>query len=134
MEVGESPQALSAIDAAQTEATHTRERQTEIDGTLYFIDFKTRRVALYRAVAVNVTEPTPPAEAVTVWAPVPDPSVHSPEVAIPFESVGGVVGKPTAPPPLATVYVTTMPWRRWPAASNTFVQRGSSSWDAAGPV
>jgi hypothetical protein len=39
-EVGESPQALSAINAAQTDATPTRERQAEIDGTFDFIDFK----------------------------------------------------------------------------------------------
>jgi hypothetical protein len=111
MEVGESPQALSAINAAQTEATHAHERQVEIDGTLDFIDFKTRRVSLYRAVAVNVTDPAPTAEAVTVWAPVLDPSVHCPEIAMPFELVDGVVGAPMVPPPLATVYVTTMPWR-----------------------
>jgi hypothetical protein len=110
--VGESPQALSAINAAQTEATPTGERHAEIDGILDFVDFKTRRVSLYRAVAVNVTDPAPAAVAVTVWAPVPDPSVHSPEVAMPFESVDGVVGAPMVPPPLATVYVTVMPWRR----------------------
>jgi hypothetical protein len=111
MEVGES-HALSAIDAAQIEATHTPERQAENDGTLDFIDFKMRRVSLYRAVAVKVTDPAPVALAVTVWAPVPGPSFHSPDVAMPFGSVLGVVGSPTVPPPLATVYVTTMPWRR----------------------
>lgn len=38
-EVGES-QALSAINAAQTEATRAHERQAELDGTLNVIDLK----------------------------------------------------------------------------------------------
>jgi hypothetical protein len=112
MEVGESPQALSAISAAQLEATRTRERQAKNDGILDFIDFKTRRASLYRAVAVKVTDPAPAAVAVTVWAPLPDPSVHSPEVAMPFASVDGVVGSLIVPPPLTTMYVTITPWRR----------------------
>jgi hypothetical protein len=106
--VGES-QALSAINAATTDATPTVERQVKIDGIPGFIDFKTRRVSLYRAVAVNVTDPAPTALAVTVWGPVPGPSVHRPEVAMPFGSVLGVVGSASVPPPLVTVYVTTMP-------------------------
>jgi hypothetical protein len=79
---------------------------------LDFIDFKTRRASLYRAVAVKVTDPAPAAVAVTVWVPLPGPSVHTPEVAMPFESVDGVVGSLIVPPPLATVYVTIIPWRR----------------------
>ena len=39
-EVGESPHALSAIDAAQTEATPTGERHPEIEGILDVIDLK----------------------------------------------------------------------------------------------
>jgi len=40
MEVGESPHALSAINATQTEATPTGERHPEIDGILDVIDLK----------------------------------------------------------------------------------------------
>jgi hypothetical protein len=54
------------------------------------------------AVAVNVTEPAPGKEAVTVCGPASGPRVQSPEIAIPDASVAGVVGLASTPPPVAT--------------------------------
>src|SRR5215204_2465093 len=81
----------------------------------------------YCTVAVNVTDPAPSEEAVTVCAPVPEPRVQSPEIAIPDGSVWGVVGLANPPPPLATTYDTMAPTIRFPAASMTLVQSGSLS-------
>src|SRR5215218_91460 len=87
----------------------------------------------YCTVAVNVTDPAPSEEAVTVCAPVPEPRVHSPEIAMPDGSVRGVVGFANTPPPVATTYETMAPTIRFPAASRTLVQSGSLSWDPAVP-
>jgi hypothetical protein len=76
---------------------------------------------------VNVTEPAPGEEAVTVCAPLAGPRVQSPEIAIPDAFVAGVVGLASIPPPVATTYDTTAPTIKFPAASRTFVQRGSLS-------
>jgi hypothetical protein len=85
------------------------------------------------AVAVNVTEPAPGEEAVTVCSPAAGPRVQRPEIAIPDASVSGSVGPASTPPPVATTYDTTAPMIRFPAASLTSVHRGSLSRDPLGP-
>jgi len=85
------------------------------------------------AVAVNVTEPAPGEEAVTVCAPASGPRVQRPEIAIPDASVSGLAGAASTPPPVATTYDTTAPTIRFPAASLTFVHRGSLSRDPLAP-